>query len=391
MIKSSRSYGIEVEIDALDNNLSDLSDSIEPYFHLTTDSSILGQNPIEIVSGILYGKDGEIAIVDMCDTVNGLGVDTTGINSGFHVHVGANDFLESNALEIVEPEDINPDKLTYFASFAALRLWNRLDASQKLNNEHYLRFFTRHKDCMGIDVTSSYEEGMIVCYVTDNIRNFVVITNNQYEKMRRMDSFDDMMVFLQSVKNARPRGKYARVKEDNTTVEKLKNVLLTYVVFNDVISGMVPNSRKENNSYCRRVSDTYSVEEILAVKTVEDFQKLWYLTDSISEVRDFQREHYNNSRYQDVNLHSIWNRTNTIEIRSHKSTLEPKLILNWIKFHQLIVDSVASGKLNQGNILPATKLKLGDKVLYLLDILGADEKTSVYVKTLINHYNYLSL
>jgi hypothetical protein len=397
MKTSNRTFGIEIEIDALENDIGELSDMVSENFHTTTDSSIIGANPIEIVSRVLRGKSGEKAIVDLCRDLKNIEVDPTGINSGFHVHLGAEEFVGEASLAIIDRNEalqvVSAGEVVLHASFQAIRSYRGHSEDYRLSNEDYLRFFSwvRGEIYEDYSVIRSCGEDFICTYKVNGIHNYFKITQADFYKIEKFPR-EEIRSFFARKLTEQNKGKYAMFIPPNDEVDRLKNVLLTYVVFNDVISGMVPDSRKVDNSYCRRVSETYTIDEILAVKTITEFQQLWYLEPDPRELRAHYSFHYENSRYQDVNLHSIWNRTNTIEIRSHKSTIEPKLIINWMRFHRQIIDCVVDGTLNQKNILPGSKLtSLEDKVLYLLEIIGADDEMQKYVKTLINHYNYLSL
>lgn len=401
MITSKRTFGLEIEIDAKDNVLDYLQDAIGSDFSLVADSSIIGENPIEIVSNVLSLNRGETKVINLCKILNDIDVDPTGINSGLHVHLGASEFTNSqSSWELVEKEEVESgaaikksfNNTVMFASYRAIRSWRGLSIGDRLGNEDYLRFFNMAKnEIRDLNFITSLDDDILFTIRLENIQYFLTIPRKIYEKQLMDLNFEKTKAFLEHYLPSQLRGKYIIQKQSQESLTKLKNVLLTYIVFNDVISGMVPNSRKDQNSYCRKVSETYTVDEILAVKSISEFQMLWYLEENERNISEHTRHHYDNSRYQDINLHSIWNRTNTIEIRSHKSTIEPKLILNWVRFHQLIVDSVVDGKLCEATILPGTKLGMADQVLYLLDILEADESVRNYVKTLINHYNYLKL
>lgn len=119
----------------------------------------------------------------------------------------------------------------------------------------------------------------------------------------------------------------------------LQNVFYFYTQYSEVMEAIVSNSRRTGNMYCIPLALSYELPEIEACKCMTDLRGLWYRGHESGE-------HYDDSRYHNVNLHSFWNRHGTVEIRSHGGTVDPHKILLWTKLHQKIVDKLETLELS---------------------------------------------
>lgn len=63
------------------------------YYKFVSDSSIVGQNPIECVSPVLTGKDGIKSLENCCKSLNEAGAQVNR-STGLHVHIGAQNISE---------------------------------------------------------------------------------------------------------------------------------------------------------------------------------------------------------------------------------------------------------------------------------------------------------
>jgi hypothetical protein len=132
-------------------------------------------------------------------------------------------------------------------------------------------------------------------------------------------------------------------KEDHH--DKLKALLGFYLVFNDIMTSFVPKDRRGNH-YCKDLTTKYNFDEILKIKSYEDFDKVWYKTTNMTHVKQLKGNKYHESRYYMVNFHSL-TKHKTIEIRSHSGTLNKRKIARWLLLHQTIFDKVV----NDNNIM----------------------------------------
>ena len=68
-------------------------------FKLVTDASLCGSNPIECVSPVLKGKDGENQLKTVCDTLAEVGA-TANRSCGLHVHIGADKMTDEQYIRV---------------------------------------------------------------------------------------------------------------------------------------------------------------------------------------------------------------------------------------------------------------------------------------------------
>lgn len=99
--------------------------------------------------------------------------------------------------------------------------------------------------------------------------------------------------------------------------EQVKNLLINYANFEEIIDSFLPTSRRaNNNTYC---------------KTVKGFEQRIQTKTTINQMAQEM-----GGRYYKVNLQS-YSRHNTIEFRQHSGTVEFEKIANWIKFlHNMV-------------------------------------------------------
>lgn len=151
--------------------------------------------------------------------------------------------------------------------------------------------------------------------------------------------------------------------------KKIKHVLQTYYLIEQVLYGMLPASRTRG-TYARPLAQRFTLDDI---KSREDLDLIWYIdkakktskgwlstseqgnvisTGSIkpkkmtkkemriefdSELSVRKRNKMDGSRYHGLNVHSIFYR-GTVEIRHHSGTTSAKKIFMWVKINQAIID-----------------------------------------------------
>lgn len=107
---------------------------------------------------------------------------------------------------------------------------------------------------------------------------------------------------------------------------KLRNLVNIMAAKEDMIYKALKVSRGRENEYCRRI-DGYFLEKLnrQKPKTLEHFKRLWY------NDHDGSREHYHDSRYRCLNLHSVFQK-GTIEFRAFNGNLHAGKIKAYIQF-----------------------------------------------------------
>ncbi len=161
-----------------------------------------------------------------------------------------------------------------------------------------------------------------------------------------------------------------RTKHNPGTV---KNLLLLYITFEDVIQSILPRSRR-NNNYARHVRHNFHRTEIEKCETLEDIEKLWYRVAKRKELKNQKEHHYNTTRYNGLNLHSLFS-SGHLEIRYHSGTINGEKILRWVDLHTAMVDYAHSVY----GIQPQNELtNLREKTERLFQLIGLSEETAAY-------------
>lgn len=113
-------------------------------------------------------------------------------------------------------------------------------------------------------------------------------------------------------------GLHIHIDGANHTAKSLKNLVFTFRAKQDLIYKAAGAEDRKHNTYCKPLDDRL-IDEIKRTKRL-DMESLaddWYDTYAPRQRRS---EHYNDSRYHGLNLHSIWYR-GTVEFRLFHATL----------------------------------------------------------------------
>lgn len=116
---------------------------------------------------------------------------------------------------------------------------------------------------------------------------------------------------------------------------KISKVLKTIYAIEDIIFSIQPASRW-NNHYCQRLTRNYAFNDF-KVKNLSKLEQRWYKTTDLDRINYSKREKYDNTRYNGLNLHSLFFR-GTLEFRHHAGTLNYQKVLNWVNILLTIVN-----------------------------------------------------
>lgn len=108
-------------------------------------------------------------------------------------------------------------------------------------------------------------------------------------------------------------------------------------------------------------------------KTMEELKGAWYGRDN------HHPHHYDSSRYRHLNLHPLWCRTGTIEIRTANATLHAGKIKAWIQFCLAIAEKARKAKRSSAKKRPfdPSSAKYDLRVFLLgLGMIGDEFKTA---------------
>lgn len=151
-----------------------------------------------------------------------------------------------------------------------------------------------------------------------------------------------------------------------------------YLVFEDVLMSLVPYSRR-NNDFCRRLSESFQVNELDTMETMVDIEKLWYKARTTQDIRSAKGQHYSATRYFGVNFHCLLN-DGHFEIRFHPGTLNPKKVLEWANLHVLIADAAVRLSFDNAFLREArATYSLAEKSHLLFDLIGMSKASKDYL------------
>lgn len=150
-----------------------------------------------------------------------------------------------------------------------------------------------------------------------------------------------------------------------------------YLVFEDVLMSLVPYSRR-NNDFCRRLSESFQINELDTIENMLDVEKMWYKSRTSQDIRNAKTQHYSPTRYFGVNFHCLLN-DGHFEIRFHPGTLLPKKILEWANLHILITDAAVRLAFTQDFLKEAqATYLLSEKTQLLFDLIGMSKPSKEF-------------
>lgn len=173
----------------------------------------------------------------------------------------------------------------------------------------------------------------------------------------------------------------------SSSYHTLKRLFLFYFAFDCVLLAMLPKSRR-NNRYCYALNTVYQLEDLKAISSHADLERLWYQTYDKYEIKDRKHDKKDGSRYKGINLHPLIS-DNHLEIRYHSGTTNPRKILYWVALHQRILDRIASGEISEAKILYAANdgKTIEDKIKLFFMLLDLPENLKRYVKERIKKFS----
>jgi hypothetical protein len=374
-LKSKRTYGIELELGFDSEESRDsLTNKLPKGWHPDHDGSIKCENPLEIVSPILTGEGGLSQVKQVCDLVKMYGGDARDGSCSFHVHLGCPEFAEGSHLKPVskaESLNIKAGDLTIISKAEPESIIALL---RNLPNSTY------HEGNYLVDSISL--NLLIVEIHKDNKKELFIVTRDYLLKEFNHLSPHARVKELMKTRELDKDVLYIAKVTENSNFEGLKRTFAFYNVFNNVLDKLVQNNRCKGNMYCISINKSFTLDEILETKCLLDLQKLWYRSNNPKSHMQRKRD---DSRYHNINLHSLWYQYGTIEIRSHSGTTDWRKIALWIELHQTIIDLCSSGEITMEQIIGVDSMSTKKQAEYFIEILQMDEKMEKYFRRMFNH------
>lgn len=394
VIKSLRKFGIEVEMyHSARKSLNELSKNVAKAFGLEHDGSIEagGGYGVEVVSPILRGSAGENAVVGLFKTINKLGFQINR-SCGFHVHLDGEGFGENEKFFISRVGELEDKKVSdtpedsyafvvaddVMSKLMKLTGWEADDVARVIADEHLTS---------GDSLYLSKEIGHSIPEIR---RQSAIMEVGNTKSMVDMfvfpsDNGDSMKVTVD--KSAPGNKDYFCTLYGRRNLRNILTLMYLHTVYSDVLMSMLPKSRRQDNLYCQPLSLAFSAQKIESIQTFAELEKEWYNTRTVQEAQRHKGNNYDDSRYFTMNLHSLFAKYGTIEIRSHGATLDHNKALYWAAFHQEILDAIVEGRLTIEQLrYGAHTADLEEKTTYLMSVLGLRPALLKYMRQRIDYF-----
>ncbi len=369
IIKSTRKFGVELEVNLGTSGQAKLAPLLAKEFGLVHDGSV--NNGIEVVSPILQGSKGEEQIVATCKALKKVGADADE-STGMHVHLDAPDFFckpQVRVLTLRQALKVCGDKAYTGYNFTIIHqntlkelkpyyrgeLYSQLTSFGEIDVFHWSAWDNFTQSSGAMSYLKVYFSGSIKATkenffmaIAAGARGLKLEVNNEIDTDTKLKEYTGAPVLTgnwgafavvdpeYSKDDIVLAVKRSSVKNVQNAVERLKRLAAVYTVFDDVIASTLPLERREND-YTRRLNLQLSLTDINNVQTLLDFFILWTKTFSLSAFRQSLNEARHESRYHGINFHSLL-KHGTVEIRYHSGTIEANKVLYWTALHQRIVD-----------------------------------------------------
>lgn len=145
--------------------------------------------------------------------------------------------------------------------------------------------------------------------------------------------YEDIQTLQQIIRELRGAGAFVNgscgihihLDGANHTVKSLKNFINIIYSKNDLLYSSL-QIKEERKRWCKAMDEAL-VKKIKSSrpKTMEKFEKIWYGSEYYS-----RSDHYNQTRYHFLNLHSYFNGNHTVELRGFNSTLHAGEVRSYI-------------------------------------------------------------
>lgn len=380
IITDKRKFGVEIEVlSKTSEAISDLDAMISKSFGFHHDGSVKGNGiGVEIVTPIMSGKVGEETLFDLLQKMSDLKFETN-YTCGLHVHHDATHLLPTNNLRVEKMKGSLfglPIQEPYV--YVQAKLYSILK-KMEFSDKYILEEIPKIKNTR---IKTGTESGII------NGKKLSFTLSGEEKHLLFYNLGDYYFVADRATAgNVVGSGDISSVASKNDVrisinmgnFRVIRNIMYFYTAFNDVFLAMIPDERRDNNRYCKKLTDRVTPFDIERCNNLDELEKLWLKTKEPREIKMKKGDKYDESRYYGVNFHSLFAKYNTVEVRWHEGTLNPKIILYWIAIHQHILNVIESG-LRIGSMSPVLNMfNLEDKIAYFFKIMGFPKHLEKYM------------
>lgn len=397
IIKSSRKFGVEIEMfHSKSEPLAILSKTLGEAFGLHHDGSVeVAGHGIEAVSPIMQGEAGENGILEMFGKINkhGFSVNKT---CGLHVHLDGAGFSKKGKVSATPVSGVGASvikdiKSDDYALVISQRVMSFLSSKVRLSHKDAARVIADEALSTGFDnlfLSKALGQSIpeIICEpsVLDigDCRTMI-----DYFDFAKEDLEMEQMVDVEiSASRPEPDDWFCVVYE-NKSLKNVLTLLYLHTVFSDVFMSMLPKSRRQDNLYCESLDLAFSPHQIENIQSYTELEQEWYKTSNIVDTARRKGNNYDDSRYFAINLHSLFAKYGTVEVRSHSATLDPNKVLYWVALHQEIMDKIVDGSLTIEKMRRGTHLReVEAKTEFILTVLNLRQPLYKYVRQRIAYF-----
>lgn len=229
-------------------------------------------------------------------------------------------------------------------------------------------------------------DGSIDCQRKDGRRKVSADRSYSVELVSPICQYKDIETVQEIIRKLRDAGAFVNsscgihihINAAPFEAPKLRNLVNIVAAKEDMIFKALKVSRSREINYCQKI-DTGFLERLNRQKptTREQFKRLWY------NGRDGSHEHYHDSRYHCLNLHSVFQK-GTVEFRAFNGELHAGKVKAYIQFCL----AITAQALNQRSASPAKTQSTNEKYtfrvwLLRLGLIGDEFKTAR--KHLLDH------
>ena len=147
-----------------------------------------------------------------------------------------------------------------------------------------------------------------------------------------LDSIDRLMSWSNSIEAVvnRSCGLHVHFNSLDLNAKQVSHVAIVYSYFEEILKGMMPNSRQDSN-WCKDFP--------IPIRVMRQIPDEEHLIETYYDYMDSSptAEKYNDARYCGLNIHSRYYH-GSLEFRLHSGTLNKTKIVNWIQILNKIID-----------------------------------------------------
>jgi hypothetical protein len=406
IIKSLRKFGIEVEMyNEKSQSLTALAKTLSRAFGIEHDGSIQAPGyALEVVSPILQGALGEQTVQDLFARINELNFKVNK-SCGLHVHLDGAGFMNDGSVKVIPVAEVSAETFSKVGRGDIAFVMRR-----EMMNE-YIRATHMEPDDIAEIIAEELVAGQRNIFLSKTlgtsvpelkVRDTSIVYEKQeavieiLEPLQQKDppakvelGADDTVRVIKATDTRTPKPEdYVCIVHYSKNLQNLLTLLYLHTVYADVFKAMLPPSRRSGNGFCQDVALGFSAKQLETITSYSELESAWYSEKNTKSVRQRKGDKYDDSRYFSMNLHSLFAKYGTVEMRSHSGTTDPLKALYWAALHQEIMDKIVAGEVTIDALRTGSNLfSVEEKLPVLLNVLNLRTALRKYMIQRIEYFN----